>query len=69
MKVIQEPQYRDGNIIETMLIGDRANPVVNMRDIPMESLYPTQGPVGEDNHLLEEEQKFIKELQKKGSKA
>ena len=64
--VLTEPQYGDGNIIETMLVGTRANPSVNVREIPMEALYPTVGPVGEDNHLLEEEQKLTKHLREHG---
>lgn len=66
LRIAREPQYGDGNIVETMLVGTRDRPVVNVREIPLEALYPTVGPVGEDNHLLEEEQKLVKHLQEKG---
>lgn len=64
--VLTEPQYGDGNIVETMLVGTRENPSVNVREVPLEALYPTVGPVGEDNHLLEEENKFVEHLKGNG---
>lgn len=66
MRVLHEEQYGDGNIIETMLIGTKAEPLVSVREVPLEALYPTAGPVGQDNHLLEEEQKLVKQLKEKG---
>lgn len=66
MRVLQEPQYGDGNIVETLLVGRKESATVNVREVPLEALYPTVGPVGEDNHLLEEEQKFAKQLAEKG---
>ncbi|KAH8654298.1 hypothetical protein BGZ61DRAFT_500596 [Ilyonectria robusta] len=66
MSVLKEPQYGDGNIIETLLIGSKDNSSVNVREVPLEALYPTVGPVGQDNHLLEEEEKLTKQLQEKG---
>ncbi|KAF4963471.1 hypothetical protein FSARC_8520 [Fusarium sarcochroum] len=65
-RVLTEPQYGDGNIVETMLIGTKDNNSVNVREVPLELLYPTAGPVGEDNHLLEEEEKLTKHLQAHG---
>ena len=64
--ILTEPQYGDGNVIETMLVGSREDPSVNVREVPLEALYPTVGPVGEDNHLLEEELKFTKHLREHG---
>ncbi|KAK7402832.1 hypothetical protein QQX98_011424 [Neonectria punicea] len=66
MRVLKEAEYGDGNIIETLLIGTKENSSVNVREVPLEALYPTVGPVGQDNHLLEEEEKLAKQLQKKG---
>ena len=68
VRVLTEPQYGDGNIIETMMIGHKSDPKVNVREVPLEALYPTAGPVGQDNHLLAEEQKLIEQLKKKGVK-
>ncbi|KAH6989378.1 hypothetical protein BKA56DRAFT_727859 [Ilyonectria sp. MPI-CAGE-AT-0026] len=66
MRVLSEPQYGDGNIIETLLVGTKDNSSINVREVPLEALYPTVGPVGQDNHLLEEEEKLTKQLQEKG---
>lgn len=65
MEILQESKYGDGNVIEAMLVGKRGEATVNLRDVPLEALYPTAGPVGEDNHLLNEEQKFIRQLASK----
>ncbi|KAH8589242.1 hypothetical protein B0O99DRAFT_637179 [Bisporella sp. PMI_857] len=65
-RVLQEPQYGDGNIVETMLVGTKAEPSVNVREVPLEALYPKVGPVGQDNHLLEEEQKLVERIKKNG---
>lgn len=66
MDLLQDAKYGDGNIIEAMLVGKRGEAVVNLREVPLEAVYPTAGPVGEDNHLLEEEQKFITKLKEQG---
>lgn len=66
LSVLTEEKYGDGNIVETMLVGTKDNPSVNVREVPLEALYPTVGPVGQDNHLLEEEVKFTKHLQEHG---
>ncbi|KAH8820253.1 hypothetical protein F5884DRAFT_744613 [Xylogone sp. PMI_703] len=66
MSILTEPQYGDGNIVETMLVGTKENPSVNVREVPLEALYPTVGPVGQDNHLLEEEEKLGKQLEERG---
>jgi hypothetical protein len=69
LDILREAQYGDGNIVEVMLVGKRGEAKVNIREVPLEALYPTVGPVGEDNHLLEEEQKFLKSLQQNGMNA
>ncbi|KAL1882810.1 hypothetical protein Daus18300_000448 [Diaporthe australafricana] len=66
MQVLTEPQYGDGNIVETMMVGSKADPKISVREVPMEALYPTAGVLGEDNHLVEEEEKFVKQLQERG---
>ncbi|KAK9414687.1 putative 15-hydroxyprostaglandin dehydrogenase [Seiridium unicorne] len=68
LDILLEPQYGDGNIVEAMLVGKRGNATVNVREVPLEALYPTAGPVGEDNHLLEEEQNFAKKIQEKSGR-
>ncbi|KPM38748.1 hypothetical protein AK830_g7799, partial [Neonectria ditissima] len=66
MRVLKDAEYGDGNIIETLLIGTKENSSVNVREVPLEALYPTVGPVGQENHLLEEEEKLTKQLQARG---
>ncbi|KAH8657975.1 hypothetical protein BX600DRAFT_500003 [Xylariales sp. PMI_506] len=66
MDLLTEPQYGDGNVVEAMLIGKRGEATVHTREVPLEALYPTVGPVGENNHLLEEEQKFVQKVKVSG---
>lgn len=66
MRVATEPEFGDGNIIETMMVGTRDEPQVSIREVPLPLLYPTSGPVGEDNHLLEEEKNFVEHVKKHG---
>ncbi|KAF4126165.1 Short-chain dehydrogenase [Geosmithia morbida] len=66
LSLITDAKYGDGNVVETMLVGTKDDPKVNVREVPLEALYPTVGPVGSDNHLLEEEEKFIQHVEKHG---
>lgn len=66
LSVMTEEQYGHGDIIETMLVGTKAKSSVHVREVPVEALYPTVGPVGQENHLLEEEDKLIEKLCEKG---
>lgn len=66
MRVLTEPHFRDGNIVEVMMVGSKEDPKINIREVPMEALYPTVGVLGEDNHLVEEEENFVKRLQVHG---
>ncbi|KAI0134278.1 hypothetical protein BJ170DRAFT_716721 [Xylariales sp. AK1849] len=45
MGVLQNPKYGDGNIVETQLIGTKQEPQVHVREVPLEALYPTVGPL------------------------
>ncbi|OHE98237.1 hypothetical protein CORC01_06434 [Colletotrichum orchidophilum] len=69
MRVLCEPEFGDGNVVETMLIGSKDDNSVSVREVPLHLLYPTAGPVGQDNHLLEEEIKMIKHLKENGMRA
>lgn len=62
MSILCEPQFGDGSVVEAMLVGKRGETTVNARVVPLEALYSIAVPVGEDNHLLEEEQKFVQKL-------
>jgi len=65
MRVIQEPQYGKGDIIEINKIGSHANPEISVRDVPMEALYPTfmaELPAG----LAEAGERVAARIQEKG---
>ncbi|KAI1046006.1 hypothetical protein LB505_010791 [Fusarium chuoi] len=65
-QVLTEEKYGDGNIVETMLIGNRESNSVNVREIPMEALYPTVVAEGSHDGLYEGEEKLAKQLAEKG---
>ncbi|EMT69620.1 hypothetical protein NOF04DRAFT_14382 [Fusarium oxysporum II5] len=65
-QVLTEPKYGDGNIVETMLIGNRESNSVNVREVPMEALYPTVVAGGSHDGLYEGEEKLAKQLAEKG---
>lgn len=69
MRVLCEPEFGDGNVVETMLVGSKDDNSVSVREVPLHLLYPTAGPEGQDNHLLEEEVKMVKQLKKSGMRA
>ncbi|KAG7047254.1 hypothetical protein JMJ77_0010608 [Colletotrichum scovillei] len=69
MRVLCEPEFGDGNVVETMLVGSKDDNFVSVREVPLHLLYPTAGPVGQDNHLLEEEVKMVKQLKEHGMRA
>ncbi|KAF4973792.1 hypothetical protein FSARC_21 [Fusarium sarcochroum] len=66
MDVLTKSKYGDGNIVQVMRVGTKEEPDISVREVPLERLYPTGGPVGPENHLLEEEEKFIEQLKDKG---
>lgn len=66
MQVATEPQYGEGDMIEVILAGSRDKPVVEVREVPLQALYPHVGPLGDDNHLVEEETRFVKHLGEHG---
>ncbi|KAI6758658.1 hypothetical protein HG530_010898 [Fusarium avenaceum] len=65
-RVLTEEQYGDGNIIETMLIGNRENNSVSVREVPLELLYPTVIAEGSHDGLYQEEEKLAKQLEEVG---
>ncbi|KAI8668171.1 hypothetical protein NCS55_00841600 [Fusarium keratoplasticum] len=66
MRVLQEPQYGDGNIVEIMMIGTKEEQTVNVREIGLEALYPTVGPLDQGTRAMAEELKFFGEVKEKG---
>ncbi|KAI8292064.1 3-beta-hydroxycholanate 3-dehydrogenase (NAD(+)) 2 [Colletotrichum sp. SAR 10_99] len=65
MRVLTEPDFGDGNIIEAMMLGNKKNSSLGVREVPMHLLYPSCG-AGEDHHLVEEEEKMVKNLKEHG---
>jgi hypothetical protein len=61
MRVLQEPQYGDGNIVEVMMGGTRKEPSVNVHEIGLEVLYPTTGPLSVGTRATGEELKFLEQ--------
>lgn len=66
MRIATEPEFGDGNIIEAMLSGTREKPEINIREVPLELLYPASGPVGAGNHVQEEEINFVEHVKTHG---
>ncbi|KAF4452081.1 hypothetical protein F53441_5013 [Fusarium austroafricanum] len=65
-RVLTEEQYGDGNIVETMLVGNKESNSVNVREVPMEALYPTQVAEGAHNGLYMADEKLAQQLDAKG---
>lgn len=64
MKVLQEPQYGDGNIMEIMMIGTKEEPSVHTREVDLMALYPTVSPMG--SRAMAEEMKFYEKVKEQG---
>ncbi|KAH7020413.1 hypothetical protein EDB80DRAFT_563544 [Ilyonectria destructans] len=66
LQVLQEPQYGNGNIMEVMMIGAKEDQTIHTREVVMESLYPTVGPLDQGSRAIEETEIFVKQLREKG---
>lgn len=40
LRVLREPQYGDGSVVEVQQLGTPAAPNIDVRDVPLEALYP-----------------------------
>ncbi|KAF4963581.1 hypothetical protein FSARC_8413 [Fusarium sarcochroum] len=69
MRVLQEPQYGDGNIVEIMMGGTKEEQSVNVREIGLEILYPTTGPLDMGTRAMAEELKFFEHVKEKGMRS
>ncbi|TDZ28986.1 1-deoxy-11-beta-hydroxypentalenate dehydrogenase [Colletotrichum spinosum] len=65
LRVLTEAEFGDGNVMEVMLLGNKKQSELSVREVPLHLLYPSCG-AGEDNHLVEEEQKMVKGLKEHG---
>ncbi|KAF4338408.1 15-hydroxyprostaglandin dehydrogenase [Fusarium beomiforme] len=65
-QILTEEKYGDGNIIEAILIGNKEASSVNVREVPLEALYPTAIAEGSHDGIYAEEEKLAKQLAEKG---
>lgn len=66
LDIVQNPKYGDGNILETMVIGDKDNRSIHLRDVPMETLYPTVMPAEVGGQLYAEDDRVINQIKEHG---
>ncbi|KAH7164946.1 hypothetical protein DER46DRAFT_576267 [Fusarium sp. MPI-SDFR-AT-0072] len=69
LKVLREHQYGDGNIVEIMMIGSKEEQSVHVREVGLEALYPTVGPLGMGTRAIAEELKFFQKVKEKGMRS
>ncbi|KAJ4296099.1 hypothetical protein N0V88_004801 [Collariella sp. IMI 366227] len=68
LRVLQEPQWGDGSIVETQKKGAEEAFEIEVRDVHLEVLYPM--PFGRPNdRVVQSRQKLLKQLQEKGMRA
>ncbi|KAK8062276.1 hypothetical protein PG997_014373 [Apiospora hydei] len=65
LRVLVEPQWGSGSIVETQMLGDKTAPRISVRDVQMEALYPAtfQRP---NHHVIQSRQNLIQRVQKFG---
>ncbi|RBR09657.1 uncharacterized protein FIESC28_09769 [Fusarium coffeatum] len=69
MRVLQKPQYGNGNIMEILMVGSKEEQSVNVREITLEALYPTVSPLGAGTRAMTEELKFFEKVKEKGMRS
>ncbi|GKU09774.1 unnamed protein product [Fusarium langsethiae] len=67
MKVLQEAEYGNGNIMEIMMIGTKEEPEVHVAEVNMMALYPKINPMGE--RAIAEEMKFYGTVKENGMRS
>ncbi|KAK8137008.1 hypothetical protein PG984_004948 [Apiospora sp. TS-2023a] len=67
MRILQEPQYGDGNIVECFMAADaQGEQSIRTRDVPMEKLYPVLDGSNISTLLADPETNFRRKLQETG---
>lgn len=65
LRVLQEPQWGNGSIVETQKIGSKEAFEINVRDVHMEALYPKLfGRPGE--RVIQSRRNAVARIQEKG---
>lgn len=68
MRVLQEPQWGNGSIVEAQKVGTKEAPLILIRDVELEILYPL--PAGRPNQrVVESRQRMMAEVQEKGMRS
>ncbi|KAI8965516.1 hypothetical protein F5Y11DRAFT_344392 [Daldinia sp. FL1419] len=65
LRVLVEPQWGNGSIVETQMIGDKKASEIVVRDIQMELLYPTTF-VRPSDRVIQSRQNLVKHIQEFG---
>ncbi|KAH8816995.1 hypothetical protein F5884DRAFT_721818 [Xylogone sp. PMI_703] len=70
VRVVTEPQYGDGNVVEAMQFGMKEKSDVRVRVVPFQALLPNIDPNGDfsGKNILVEEEKLWEQLKTKGMK-
>ncbi|KOC07353.1 putative short chain dehydrogenase/reductase family oxidoreductase [Aspergillus flavus AF70] len=69
LRVLQEPQWGSGSIVETQMVGTKAAPEIAVRDVPLTALYPTGSLARPNQNYTDHKRRFIAELQNRGMRA
>lgn len=64
LRVLQEPQWGNGNIVETQKIGTKDTPEISVRDVPLQAMYPS--PARPNKNYIEHKRQFVARLQERG---
>jgi hypothetical protein len=67
LKVLTGSGYGNGNIVETMLAGRGQEPSV--REVPVENLYPTGGPLEQLQNAMAAEKKMMAHVAENGMRS
>jgi len=65
LRVLVEPQWGNGSIVETQKIGDKKASKVVVRDVQMERLYPTTF-VKPSERVIQSRQNLVRQIQESG---
>ncbi|EWZ36566.1 hypothetical protein FOZG_10559 [Fusarium oxysporum Fo47] len=66
LKVFQEPQYGDGNIVEIVMIGSKEEQSVHVREVGLKACIPTVGPLDVGTRAMAEEIEVLREGEGEG---
>ncbi|KAI8218811.1 hypothetical protein K4K54_010016, partial [Colletotrichum sp. SAR 10_86] len=68
MRVMQEPKYGAGSVVETQKIGTHEQSEITVRDVPLEALYP-EIPEEQKQKVIEGAQRTAGRIMQQGMRA